>query len=78
MTDVIYSAKNQHLNLCLCDYEADIKLQAIIIKCRLDTTYNNSAVEAEVKGGKLGGKLHLKLCHLKRLNVKFGSCFFFL
>ena len=49
--------KKQHLNLCLSDYVADIKLHTIIIKCRLDTTYNNSAVEAEVDGGKLHPKL---------------------
>ena len=66
--------KNQHLNLCLSDYVADIKLHTIIIKCRLDTTYNNSAVEAEVDGG----KLHPKMCHLKHSNVKFGVFFFFL
>ena len=45
--------KNQHLNLCLSDYVADIKLHTIIIKCHLETTYNNSAVEAEVDGEKL-------------------------
>ena len=64
--------KNQHLNLCLSDYVADIKLHTIIIKCRLDTTYNNSAVEAEVDGG----KLHPKLWHLKHSNVTFSGCFF--
>ena len=65
--------KNQHLNLCLSDYVADIKLHTIIIKCHLETTYNNSAVEAKVDGE----KLHPKMCHLKCLNVKFKFLSFY-
>ena len=59
--------KNQHLNLCLSDYVADIKLHTIIIKCRLSRY--NSAVEADV----IDGKLHPKLCHLKHLSVQFSA-----
>ena len=65
--------KNQHLNLCLSDYVADIKLHTIIIKCHLETTYNNSAVEAEVDGE----KLHPKMCHLKCSNIKFKFLSFY-
>ena len=59
--------KNQHLNLCLSNYVADIKLHTIIIKCRLSRY--NSAVEADV----IDGKLHPKLCHLKRLSLQFSA-----
>ena len=76
LTDVIYPAKKptpQFVSIRLRSKYQTTYHYMIIIKCHLETTYNNSAVEAEVDGE----KLHPKMCHLKCSNIKFKFLSFY-